>query len=119
MNGHPGKKSVKAASHAATQAASTTLSHCAFLCTVLSESGDPFHRNLAFMAGMYGLELPRPPASSKPMEVKLAHQEAELVWLLKRIPLGLEEMCVIRERAQQLRDGVLKSRGTSAKQPLY
>ncbi len=30
----------------------------------------------------------RPPASTKPMEVKLAHQEAELVSLLKKIPLG-------------------------------
>ncbi len=79
---------VKSASHAATHAVSSTLGHCAFLCTVLSESGDPRHRNLAFRAGMFGLELPRPPASTKPMEVKLAHQETELVSLLKKIPLG-------------------------------
>jgi hypothetical protein len=38
---------------------------------------------------MFGLELARPPASTKPMEVKLAHQESELVSLLKRIPLGI------------------------------
>ena len=42
----------------------------------------------AFQIGMFGLELARPPASTKPMEVKLAHQESELVGLLKRIPLG-------------------------------
>ena len=32
---------------------------------------------------MFGLEL-----TTKPLEVKLAHQESELVTLLKRIPLG-------------------------------
>ncbi len=37
---------------------------------------------------MFGLELVRPPASTKPMEVKLAHQESELVGLLKKIKLG-------------------------------
>lgn len=85
---------------------------------------------------MFGLELARPPASTKPLEVKLAHQESELVSLLKKIPLGKErmerkykrlsskhikcflltisgpsEMELIRERARQLRDGTLRSRG--------
>lgn len=77
---------------------------------------------------MFGLEMPRPPAASKALEVKLAFQESELVTLLKKIPLGPNEFqvlncCllnsmsilrifkVIRERAQSLRDGVLKSRG--------
>ena len=31
--------------------------------------------------------------------------------LLKKIPLGALEMAVIRERAEKLRDGRLKSRG--------
>ena len=53
----------------------------------------------------------RPPASTKPLEVKLAHQESELVCLLKRIPLGADELAMIRQRARQLRDGVLRSRG--------
>ena len=61
--------------------------------------------------GMFGLEMARPPASTKPMEVKLAHQESELVSLLKRIPLGPMELQVLRERAVLLRDGQLKSRG--------
>jgi hypothetical protein len=43
--------------------------------------------------------------------VKLANQESELVTLLKRIPLGERELAVIRERAHQLREGTLKSRG--------
>jgi hypothetical protein len=60
---------------------------------------------------MFGLELPRPPASTKPMEVKLAHQESELVSLLKRIPLGPAEINLLRDRARQLRDGTVKSRG--------
>jgi hypothetical protein len=53
----------------------------------------------------------RPPASTKPLEVKLAHQESELVGLLKRIPLCSAELAMLRQRAEQLRDGVLRSRG--------
>ena len=45
------------------------------------------------------------------LQVKLANQESELVSLLKRIPLGYAELNVIRERAEQLRDGTLRSRG--------
>ena len=92
-----------------TYKASATLSHCAFLTTVLSEKAD--HHNLAFRVGMFGLEMARPPASTKPMEVRLAHQESELVALLKKIPLGPAEMRILRDRAAQLRDGTLKSRG--------
>ena len=44
-------------------------------------------------------------------QVKLAHQESELVIQLKKIPLGVEEMAIIRDRAEKLRDGKLKSRG--------
>src|SRR6218665_3517719 len=44
-------------------------------------------------------------------QVKLAHQESELVIQLKKIPLGAEEMAIIRDRAEKLRDGKLKSRG--------
>ena len=106
------KRRVCAASHQITHTASTTLTHCAFLCTVLSETAQsPFHLNLAFQIGMFGLEMARPPASTKPMEVKLAHQESELVSLLKRLPLGPSELSIVRERALQLKEGTLKSRG--------
>lgn len=44
-------------------------------------------------------------------QVKLAYQESELVTLLKRIPLGTQELDVIRDRAEKLREGKLKSRG--------
>ena len=114
VGGKGKKKKVSAASHAITATASSTLAHCAFLTTVLSENpmghGDPDHTHLAFKMGMFGLEMARPPASTKPMEVKLAHQESELVNLLKRIPLGPREMTVLRERAALLREGQLKSR---------
>jgi hypothetical protein len=43
--------------------------------------------------------------------VKLANQESELVNLLKRIPLGNWELKMIRERAEQLKEGTLRSRG--------
>ena len=101
------KKRVSAASHAMTTRASTTLSHCAFLCTVLSEVPDYY--NLAFKVGMFGIEMARPPASTKPMEVKLAHQESELVSLLKKIPLGKQELTILRERATRLREGTLST----------
>ena len=105
------KKKVNPASHVYTTKASQTLAHCAFLCTVLSEHPD--HTHLAFQIGMFGLEMARLPASTKPMEVKLAHQESELVSLLKRIPLGPRELNVLRERATQLQKGTLRSRGDS------
>ena len=45
------------------------------------------------------------------IQVKLAHQESEVVGLLKRIPLGPAELSMVKQRAKQLRDGVLRSRG--------
>ncbi|XP_005754894.1 zinc finger SWIM domain-containing protein 8-like, partial [Pundamilia nyererei] len=97
-----GKKS-KVSTTRQTQVATKTLSKAAFLLTVLSERLE-LH-NLAFNTGMFSLELQRPPASTKALEVKLAYQESEVVALLKKIPLGLIEMSAIRERAEQLRDG--------------
>ena len=103
------KRAVNSASHHITQIASTTLAHCAFLCTVLAENDD--YHNLAYQIGMFGLEMARPPASTKPMEVKLAHQESELVSLLKKIPLGPNELEIIREHALRLKEGTYKGRG--------
>ncbi|XP_053291700.1 zinc finger SWIM domain-containing protein 8 isoform X1 [Pleuronectes platessa] len=97
-----GKKS-KVSTSRQTQIATNTLSKTSFLLTVLSERLE-LH-NLAFSTGMFSLELQRPPASTKALEVKLAYQESEVVALLKKIPLGLVEMSVIRERGEQLRDG--------------
>lgn len=92
-----------------TMLASNTLSKAAFLCSVLLEEYDCWH--LAFKVGMFGLELPRPPASCKALEVKLAYQETELLALLKKIPLGPAELTVLRERADQLKEGTIKTRG--------
>ncbi|XP_076368727.1 zinc finger SWIM domain-containing protein 8-like [Tachypleus tridentatus] len=89
--------------------ASATLSKAAFLCSVLGENPD--HSHLAFRVGLFGLELARPPASTKALEVKMANQEQELVGLLKRIMLTDAELKVVRERAEQLRSGLLQSRG--------
>lgn len=88
---------------------SATLSKAAFLCQVLSENKDS--HLLAFYVGLFGLELVRPPASTKALEVKLAYQEQELVTLLKRIPLCADALHVLRERAEQLRDGRFTTRG--------
>uniref|UniRef100_A0A8D0A6N1 Zinc finger, SWIM-type containing 8 n=1 Tax=Sander lucioperca TaxID=283035 RepID=A0A8D0A6N1_SANLU len=99
----PQTKKSKVSTSRQTQVATNMLSKAAFLLTVLSERVE-LH-NLAFCTGMFSLELQRPPASTKALEVKLAYQESEVVSLLKKIPLGLVEMSAIRERAEQLRDG--------------
>ncbi|XP_077350528.1 zinc finger SWIM domain-containing protein 8 isoform X2 [Festucalex cinctus] len=97
-----GKKN-KVSTGRQTQVATNTLSKAAFLITVLSDRLE-LH-NLAFNTGMFSLELQRPPASTKALEVKLAYQESDIVALLKKLPLGIVEMSIIRERAERLRDG--------------
>ncbi|XP_062926433.1 zinc finger SWIM domain-containing protein 8 isoform X1 [Mobula hypostoma] len=99
-----GKKN-KVSTHKQTLIATNTLAKAAFLLIVLSERLE-LH-NLAYSIGMFSLELQRPPASTKALEVKLAYQESEVVALLKKIPLGIVEMNTIRERAEQLREGNL------------
>ena len=49
--------------------ASSTLAKAAFLCNVLLENIECHH--LAFKVGMFGLEMPRPPAFSKALEVSI------------------------------------------------
>ena len=44
-------------------------------------------------------------------QVKLANQEIDLVALLKRIPLGPTQLSAICERAEQLRNGMMRCRG--------
>ncbi|NXU05669.1 ZSWM8 protein, partial [Buphagus erythrorhynchus] len=99
-----GKKN-KMSTSKQTWMATNTLCKAAFLLTVLSERLE-FH-NLAFRIGMFALELQRPPASTKALEVKLAYQESEIAALLKKIPLGTNEMNTIRGRAEELREGTL------------
>ncbi|XP_044276091.1 zinc finger SWIM domain-containing protein 8 isoform X2 [Varanus komodoensis] len=99
-----GKKN-KVSTSKQTWMATNTLSKAAFLLAVLSERQE--YHNLAFRIGMFALELQRPPASTKALEVKLAYQESEIVALLKKIPLGSHEMSTIRGRAEELREGTL------------
>lgn len=54
-------------SHQLSVMASDTLAKCGFLCQVLAENPEHFH--LAFRVGLFGLEMPRPPATTKPLEV--------------------------------------------------
>ncbi|XP_072484221.1 zinc finger SWIM domain-containing protein 8 isoform X1 [Notamacropus eugenii] len=99
-----GKKN-KVSTSRQTWVATNTLTKAAFLLTVLGER--PEHHNLAFRIGMFALELQRPPASTKALEVKLAYQESEVAALLKKIPLGVSEMSTMRCRAEELREGTL------------
>ena len=45
------------------------------------------------------------------LQVKLAYQESELASQLKKLPVGAAELIIIRDRAEKLRDGRLKTRG--------
>jgi len=45
------------------------------------------------------------------VQVKLAYQESELASQLKKLSLGVAELTIIRDRAEKLRDGRLKTRG--------
>ena len=97
------------ASHQVSLLASNTLSKAAFLTSVLTENVETHH--LAFKIGLFGLELARPPASTKALEVKLSYQEQELMTALKKIPLTQAQLTELRIKAEALRDGRLKSRG--------
>ena len=112
-----GKKKSKAAAAAAaaqaaahtSQFASVVMTRLAFLSTVLLE--DVKYHHLAFRVSAFGLEMPRLPASTKALEVKLFNQESELAALLRKIPLGTKELTIIKDKAECLRDGVLTTRG--------
>ena len=51
--------------------ASALLSKATFLCSVLCEDEECHH--LAFKIGMFGIELARPPASNKALEVRICN----------------------------------------------
>ncbi|KAI1293768.1 Zinc finger SWIM domain-containing protein 8 [Halotydeus destructor] len=105
------QKKFNPASHQISLLASATLSKAAFLCSVLTENSE--HHYLAFRVGLFGLELARPPASTKALEVKLANQEMDLVSLFKKMPLMSRQLQVLRDTAEHLRDGRYRSRGDS------
>lgn len=54
---------------------------------------------------MFALELARPPAATKFLEVKTNQQEIEIISLLRKLPLQSDEMNILRDRAQKLRSG--------------
>jgi len=106
------RKKINPICHQLSTLASEILQKCYFLCSVLAERKEYYLD--AFKIGLYGLELPRLPASTKPLEVKMTHQEGEILNNLKRmLPLGKEQVSIIQVRAKLLRDGQYKTRGES------
>ncbi|VDK21925.1 unnamed protein product, partial [Anisakis simplex] len=61
---------------------------------------EPETHRLAFTLALHALQLPRGPAATKFLEVKLYHLEAELVNLLRRLEIGAYELQLIRDRAR-------------------
>lgn len=87
--------------------ASETLSKIAFLSNVLME--DVANHNLVFKLIIFGLELKRAPAATKPLEVKLVNQKRDLIAILKSVALHEDEMTILREKAQAIQDGVYEN----------
>ncbi|XP_050525577.1 zinc finger SWIM domain-containing protein 8 homolog [Daktulosphaira vitifoliae] len=106
------RRKINPVCHQLSTFASEILQKCYFLCSVLAERKEYYL--YAFRIGLYGLEMPRLPASTKPLEVKMAHQEAEILNNLKRmLPLGKEQVSILQNRAKLLREGLYKTRGES------
>ncbi|XP_065226578.1 zinc finger SWIM domain-containing protein 8 homolog [Planococcus citri] len=80
-----------------------------FLLNLLSSC--PEHYDIAFRIGLLGLELPRAPASIKPLEVKLFHLENDIADILRKIPLTEEQFKILRVRLEKLKAGTYKARG--------
>lgn len=80
---------------------SETLNKIHFLCCVLMDYPEDY--GLVFKLIMFGVELRRSPAATKPLEVKLISQKQELIMLLKYIALSDEELAILREKADNMR----------------
>jgi len=87
-------------------AASETLTKIAFLSNVLID--DPENHNLVFRLIIFGVEMKRSPAATKPLEVKLINQKHDLITLLKTIPLHETELDILREKAQAICHGLFQ-----------
>lgn len=83
--------------------ASEALTKIAFLCSVLLD--DIGNNHLVFRLILFGVEMKRSPAATKPLEVKLINQKHDLIMLLKSIALHEDELMILREKAQAIRDG--------------
>ncbi|KRX18110.1 Zinc finger SWIM domain-containing protein 8 [Trichinella nelsoni] len=83
-----------------TDMALDTFSRGLFLLEVFAQ--DASLRELAFNLGMFLLELSRPCAVSKVLEVKLSALEAEVLSRMKQLPISVSEMQIVRSKAEQL-----------------
>ncbi|CAF0912729.1 unnamed protein product [Didymodactylos carnosus] len=84
------------------------IARCGFLCSILTES--PKHQQIAFQIGLRGLEVGRSPATTKALEVRLLNCEQEICHELKKITLGSNEINMLRERAEKIRNGITYTR---------
>ncbi|KRZ17819.1 Zinc finger SWIM domain-containing protein 8 [Trichinella zimbabwensis] len=83
-----------------TDMALDTFSRGLFLLEVFAR--DASLRELAFSLGMFLLELSRPCAVSKVLEVRLSALEAEVLSRMKQLPIGVSEMQAVRSKAEKL-----------------
>lgn len=84
-------------------AVSEALTKIAFLCSILID--DQENHNLVFRLVLFGVEMKRSPAATKPLEVKLINQQQDLMTLLKSIALHEEELLTLREKARAICNG--------------
>jgi len=81
---------------------SETLSKLLFLCNLLHDDHEA--HSIIFKLVMFGVEMRRSPAATKPLEVKLISQKQELISLMKTITLSDTEISTLKEKAQNIRD---------------
>lgn len=78
--------------------ASETLTKLNFLSNVLIDDSE--NHCLIFRLVLFGINLKRAPAATKPLEVKLISQKQDLVMLLKNIVLQEGELNILRRQAE-------------------
>lgn len=81
---------------------SEILTKISFLCNVLLEDSE--NHGLIFKLVLFGVELKRAPAATRPLEVKLISQKQELISFLKNITLHDAEFEILRKKAELIRD---------------
>ncbi|VDN51456.1 unnamed protein product [Dracunculus medinensis] len=77
-----------------------TYSICRILFLVEALMKEQHTRLLAFQLALKALEIPRSPAATNFLEVKLYYYESELTALLRRMEIGSNELKILREHAQ-------------------
>ncbi|CAF0729450.1 unnamed protein product [Didymodactylos carnosus] len=107
----PSSSSARRGHFAVSDYFTSPIARCGFLCSILTES--PKHQQIAFQIGLCGLEVGRSPSTTKALEIRLLNCEQEICHELKKITLGPNEINMLRDRAEKIRNGITYTRGNA------